>query len=582
MGRSSPRSTSGFAWCAAWAPGPKSCLPRLTTGRWHFSATWPLPSAPPTRRPSGRLPIRSLAVPAIAAWFGLRKVTPRCTRTSLQRTADRWLRRSTPSRTSCGITGSASTAAIGLETSSAEVCMRRAELGVVELVEPAARLAGTLRVPGDKSIAHRALILGALADGESVITGLPPGEDVRATVACLRSLGVRLSPVSPSPARGEASGWGLRITPLVSEGQGSSPSPLAGEGWGGGFSTPHGPLDCANSGTTMRLLAGVLAGSRVSATLDGDASLRRRPMARVVEPLRKMGASIESRDGHPPLVLTGTALQGRRHLLSVPSAQVKSALLLAGLAARGPTTVVEPALTRDHTERLLVAMGADLRVAEGTVELRPSHRPLHAIELAVPGDFSSASFWMAAAALRPGWSITIEGVGLNPTRTAFLRILEAMGAAVQVELAETDTEPHGTVRVTGHPLRAVTLGAEEVVAAIDEIPALLAVATQAAGRTVSAGAAEVRGKESDRIAGMAEGLRRMGASVDERPDGISVDGPCALRGATVASNGDHRIAMALAIAGLAATGPTRIEDAECVAGSYPEFFATLSEVTHAS
>ena len=441
--------------------------------------------------------------------------------------------------------------------------MRRAELGVVELVEPATRVAGTLRVPGDKSIAHRALILGALADGESVITGLPPGEDVRATVACLRSLGVRLSPVSPSPARGEASGWGLRISPL-------------------GFSTPHGPLDCANSGTTMRLLAGVLAGSRVSATLDGDASLRRRPMARVVEPLRKMGASIESRDGHPPLVLTGTALQGRRHLLSVPSAQVKSALLLAGLAARGPTTVVEPAPTRDHTERLLVAMGADLRVAEGTVELRPSHRPLHAIELAVPGDFSSASFWMAAAALRPGWSITIEGVGLNPTRTAFLRILEAMGAAVQVELAETDLEPHGTVRVTGHPLRAVTLGAEEVVAAIDEIPALLAVATQAEGRTVIAGAAELRVKESDRIAGMAEGLRRMGASVDERPDGISVDGRCALRGATVASNGDHRIAMALAIAGLAATGPTRIDDADCVAVSYPEFFATLSEVTHAS
>jgi len=441
--------------------------------------------------------------------------------------------------------------------------MRRVELGVVELVEPATRLAGTLRVPGDKSIAHRALILGALADGESVITGLPPGEDVRATVACLRSLGVRLSPVSPSPARGEAPGWGLRISPL-------------------GFSTPHGPLDCANSGTTMRLLAGVLAGSRVSATLDGDASLRRRPMARVVEPLRTMGASIESRDGHPPLVLTGTALQGRRHLLSVPSAQVKSALLLAGLAARGPTTVVEPAPTRDHTERLLAAMGADLRVAEGTVELRPSHRPLHAIELAVPGDFSSASFWMAAAALRPGWSITIEGVGLNPTRTAFLRILEAMGAAIQVELAETDMEPHGTVRVTGHPLRAVTLGAEEVVAAIDEIPALLAVATQAEGRTVIAGAAELRVKESDRIAGMAEGLRRMGASVDERPDGISVDGRCALRGATVASNGDHRIAMALAIAGLAATGPTRIDDADCVAVSYPEFFATLSEVTHAS
>jgi 3-phosphoshikimate 1-carboxyvinyltransferase len=429
---------------------------------------------------------------------------------------------------------------------------------------------GRLRVPGDKSIAHRTLILGALADGESVITGLPPGEDVRATVACLRSLGVRLSPVSPSPARGGESGWGLRITPLVAEGR------------RGGFSTPHGPLDCANSGTTMRLLTGVLAGSRVSATLDGDASLRRRPMARVVEPLQKMGARIELQEGRPPLVLTGTALQGRRHLLPVPSAQVKSALLLAGLAAKGPTTVVEPIPTRDHTERLLAAMGADLRAAAGTVELRPSHRPLRAIELAVPGDFSSASFWMAAAALRPGWSITIEGVGLNPTRTAFLRILEAMGAAVQVELTENSIEPVGRVRVTGRSLRAITLGPEEVVAAIDEIPALLAVATQAEGRTSIAGAAELRVKESDRIAGMAEGLRRMGASVEERPDGISVVGPSPLRGAAVNSNGDHRIAMALAIAGLAATEPTRIEDADCVAVSYPEFFATLYQVTHAA
>src|SRR5438270_10048403 len=415
MGRSSPRSTSGFAWCAAWAPGPKSCPPRLTTGRWHFSATWPLPSEPPTRRPSGRLPIRSLAGPAIGAWFGLRKVTPRCTRTSLQRTAGRGLRRSTPSRTSCAITGSASTAAIGWAVSSAEACMPRAELGVVELVEPATRVAGTLRVPGDKSIAHRALILGALADGESVINGLPPGEDVRATVACLRSLGVTLSPVSPSSARGEASGWGLRISPL-------------------GFSTPHGPLDCANSGTTMRLLAGVLAGSRVSATLDGDASLRRRPMARVIEPLRRMGARIDANDDRAPLIVTGTPLQGRHHVLPAASAQVKSALLLAGLAASGPTTIVEPMPTRDHSERLLAAMGADLRVEAGTVELRPSHRPLRSIDLMVPGDFSSASYWLAAAAMRPGWSVTILGVGVNPTRTAFLRLLEAMGAEVVVEL----------------------------------------------------------------------------------------------------------------------------------------------------
>ena len=433
--------------------------------------------------------------------------------------------------------------------------MLRTEVGEMETVQPAARVAGTVHVPGDKSIAHRALMLAVLAQGESWIDGLPEGEDVRATIACLRALGGSL----------QRSGRGMRI-----QGTGLE-----------SFATPHGSLDCANSGTTMRLLLGVLAGGSISARLDGDASLRRRPMARVVEPLKSMGARIESQYGRPPLAVTGAPLQGRRHVQPVPSAQVKSAILLAGLFARGPTTVVEPVPTRDHTERLLAAMGADLRVAAGSVELRPSHRPLGAIELAVPGDFSSASFWMAAAALRPGWSITIEGVGLNPTRTAFLRILEAMGTAVDVELAEADTEPVGTVRVTGHPLRAVTLGGEEVVAAIDEIPALLAVATQAEGRTTIAGAAELRVKESDRIAGMAEGLRRMGAAVDERPDGISVDGPAALRGATVDSSGDHRIAMALAIAGLAADGPTSIVDAESVAVSYPEFFGTLSQVMHA-
>jgi len=438
----------------------------------------------------------------------------------------------------------------------------RVELGVVELVEPATRVAGELRVPGDKSIAHRALILSALADGESMIAGLPAGEDVAATVACLRSIGVTVA----------RRGGETRITP----------APLALDGRSRGFSTPHGPLDCANSGTTMRLLLGVLAGSSVSAVLDGDASLQRRPMARVVEPLRKMGARIETRHGYPPLVLTGTPLQGRRHVLSVPSAQVKSALLLAGLTARGPTTVIEPVPTRDHTERLLTIMGADLRVTAQTVELRPSHRPLRPIELAVPGDFSSASFWMAAAALRPGWSITVDGVGLNPTRTAFLRILEVMGAAVDIEPARTDVEPRGTVRVTGRPLQAATLAAEDVAAAIDEMPVLLAIATQADGRTSISGAAELRVKESDRIAGMVEGLRRMGALVDERPDGIIVEGPSALRGATVESNGDHRIAMALAIAGLAATGPTTIEDADCVAVSYPEFFATLRQVTHAA
>ena len=448
--------------------------------------------------------------------------------------------------------------------------MLGARLDQLETVSPATRIAGTLRVPGDKSIAHRGLILASLADGDSIITGLPEGEDVRATMACLRSLGVTIAPVpptAPSPLWG-GKGRGYTITPAPTGG---------GPGWG--FATPHGPLDCANSGTTMRLLAGVLAGSRVSATLDGDSSLRRRPMGRVIEPLSRMGARIDSNDGRAPLVVTGTALQGRHHVLPVASAQVKSAILLAGLAASGPTTIVEPEPTRDHTERLLTAMGADLRVDGRRVELRPSHRPLRSIELAVPGDFSSAAFWMAAAAMRPGWSVTIDDVGLNPTRTAFLRLLEMMGAEVVTEVTSEKPEPLGSVTVVGRSLRAIDIGAGEVAAAIDEIPVLLALATQAEGVTRVDGAAELRVKESDRLAGMAEGLRRMGAVVEERADGISVQGASALHGATVASNGDHRIAMALAVAGLVASGPTTIEDADCVAVSYTGFFSDLRNIS---
>ena len=464
--------------------------------------------------------------------------------------------------------------------------MLGAEVDQMETVKPATRIAGTVRVPGDKSIAHRALILGALADGDSVISGLPEGEDLRATIACLRSLGVTIAPLpaSPSPSWGgpagpreprfsakrafEASGRGYRISPSASRG---------GPGWG--FATPHGALDCANSGTTMRLLAGLLAGSRVSATLGGDASLRRRPMGRVIEPLRRMGARIDSNDGRAPLMVIGTQLQGRHHVLPVASAQVKSAILLAGLAASGPTTIVEPVPTRDHTERLLTAMGADLRIDAGTIELRPSHRPLRSIELTVPGDFSSAAFWMAAAAMRPGWSVTIQDVGLNPTRTGFLRLLEAMGAEVVVALASDESEPRGSVTVVGRGLRAIEIEPADVAAVIDEIPALVAVASQAEGVTTIEGAAELRVKESDRIAGMAEGLRRMGAVVEERPDGISVHGPAALRGASVSPNGDHRIAMALAVAGLVASGLTTIEEADCVAVSYPDFFSDLRNLS---
>ncbi len=420
-------------------------------------------------------------------------------------------------------------------------------------VQPAARVAGELTVPGDKSIAHRALMLASLGEGESWIHGLPEGEDVFATVGCLRSLGANL----------QRSGTSARIR---------------GEGLRS-FATPHGTLDCANSGTTMRLLLGLLAGSAVSATLDGDASLRRRPMDRVIEPLRTMGAKVESADGRAPLAVTGTSLQGRRFVLRVPSAQIKSALLLAGLPASGPTTVVEPIATRDHTERLLRAMGTDVGATADGLVLRPSHQPLRPIELSVPGDFSSAAFWMAAAALRPGWSVIVGDVGLNPTRTAFLTLLRSMGAEVKIESLSGDVEPRGMLTVTGQHLRAAVLGAADVAVAIDEIPTLLVLATQAEGVTTIDGAGELRVKESDRIATMAEGLRRMGAVVDERPDGTSVKGPVALHGATVESHGDHRVAMALAVAALVASGPTTIEGADCVAVSYPDFFEQLSKIS---
>jgi 3-phosphoshikimate 1-carboxyvinyltransferase len=293
-----------------------------------------------------------------------------------------------------------------------------------------------------------------------------------------------------------------------------------------------------------------------------------------------MGARIESLDGRAPLIVTGARLQGRRHVLAVASAQVKSALLLAGLSASGPTTVVEPMATRDHTERLLRAMGTDVATTADGVVIRPSHQPLRPIDLSVPGDFSSAAFWIAAAALRPGWSVTIRDVGLNPSRTAFINVLTSMGAEIHVDADDDGIEPRGSITVTGRPLHAVTLGAADVAAAIDEIPALLSVATQAEGSTIIEGAAELRIKESDRLATMSEGLRRMGAIVDERADGVSIQGQASLRGATVDSHGDHRIAMALAVAGLVSSGPTTIEGADSVAVSYPNFFTDLQELTN--
>src|SRR2546425_3349736 len=453
---------NGSASSGRWARDPTSSLPRIMTGRWLFSVIWRLPSASPMPGRCGRLRILDSVARGFGAWCASPRVTPISMRTSSLRIAAPWSRPSTAFRMSCATTASASSAVSGWASSSGRACMPRAEVESARTISSATRVAGELAVPGDKSIAHRALMLAALAQGESWIHGLPEGEDVLATVACLRGLGANL----------QRSGRTARI-----RGAGLS-----------SFATPHGSLDCANSGTTMRLLLGLLAGSSISATLDGDASLRRRPMDRVVEPLRTMGARIESRESRAPIFVTGTSLQGRRHALAIPSAQVKSALLLAGLSASGPTTVVEATPTRDHTERLLRAMGTDVGATADGVVVRPSHQPLRPIELVIPGDFSSAAFWIAAAALRPGWSVIVGDVGLNPTRTAFLALLRSMCAPVQVEGSSSDIEPRGMLTVTGQRLRAIVLGAADVAAAIDEIPALLVLATQAEGVTTIGGA----------------------------------------------------------------------------------------------
>jgi 3-phosphoshikimate 1-carboxyvinyltransferase len=421
---------------------------------------------------------------------------------------------------------------------------------VDEVVSPARTFKAHLSVPGDKSIAHRALIFSAIAGGRSQLTGIPDGADVAATIACLRDLGVQLD---RNASRMTVHGRGLD-----------------------GFTQPEHTLQCANSGTTMRLLAGLLAGGHVSATLVGDDSLQRRPMDRVILPLRKMGARIVAHDGCAPLRVDGTRLKGADHELPRPSAQVKSALILAGLQADGATTIREPVATRDHTERLLQAMGARLKRGNLSITVESQTEPLKTLDLSIPGDFSSAAFLLGAAAIRPGWRAQVVDVGLNPSRTAFLDLLKQMGARVDFTVKAGDQlEPRGDITVTGEELRAVELGPEEAARAIDEIPILLAVASQAHGRSSVTGAGELRVKESDRISAMARALQQMGADVIEGSDSISVQGPARLRGATVDSAGDHRIAMALAVAALVAQEPVKITNAGSVSVSYPGFFGAL-------
>jgi 3-phosphoshikimate 1-carboxyvinyltransferase len=423
-------------------------------------------------------------------------------------------------------------------------------------ITPAQRLHGRLRVPGDKSIAHRYALLAALADGRSTLTNFAPGADCRSTLACLRQLGVEISE-EPEGTVG-----------------------VVGRGFGQ-LRSPAGALDAGNSGTTIRLLAGVLAGHAFTSTLIGDASLSRRPMRRVMAPLERMGARIESTDGHPPLVIHGGALHAIEHRPETPSAQVKSAVLLAGLHAEGTTTVVEPAATRDHTERALRAFGGRVDVEGRAVSVSGGQR-LHAQTLAVPGDFSSAAFWLVAAAALPGSHIVVDDVGLNPSRTALLDVLRRFGARVHVEVTATDAgEPRGIITVEHDRAGSLEIAPDEVPGLIDELPAIAALAAHG-GEVSVRGAGELRVKESDRIAALVAGLHALGIAADERDDGFVVHGPASggarPRGGIADARGDHRMAMAFAIAALGAEAPSRIDGADAVAISYPGFFETLDRL----
>jgi 3-phosphoshikimate 1-carboxyvinyltransferase len=407
-------------------------------------------------------------------------------------------------------------------------------------------LQGSVPVPGDKSVSHRALMLSAIAEGDSRIRGFLEGEDTRATAAVLSQLGVRID--MPSP--GERLVYGVGLHGLRASSQ---------------------ALDCGNAGTGMRLLAGLLAGQAFDSTLIGDDSLSKRPMGRVTVPLALMGAQIDTRDGLPPLqVRGGKPLHGIRYELPVASAQVKSALLLAGLYSRGDTEIIEPHPTRDYTERMLAAFGWPIQFTPGHARLSGGH-VLKATDVEVPADFSSAAFFLVADCIVTGSALRLPAVGLNPRRTGLLDALRLMGADITIERQrESGGEPVADLLVRHAPLHGIELPEALVPDMIDEFPVLFIAAAVASGQTVIRGAAELRVKESDRIATMAAGLRTLGVHIEERPDGAIIHGTH-LVGGTVESHFDHRIAMSFAVAGLVASGPLRINGCQHVATSFPGF-----------
>ncbi|MEB3296973.1 MAG: 3-phosphoshikimate 1-carboxyvinyltransferase [Cyanobacteriota bacterium] len=428
------------------------------------------------------------------------------------------------------------------------------------LVKAGGSLAGCVKVPGDKSISHRALLFGAIAEGETRIEGLLPAEDPLSTAACLRAMGVVVSPICD----GE---------PVLVQGVGLD-----------GLQEPADVLDCGNSGTTMRLMLGLLAGRRGRHfVLSGDSSLRGRPMRRVADPLSRMGAVIHGRqDGNfAPLAVLGQSLIGATVETPVASAQVKSALLLAALSAEGPTTVIEPVQSRDHSERMLRAFGARLELTgpEARVVTVTPGASLAGQMVVVPGDISSAAFWLVAGAITPGAELTVENVGLNPSRTGILEVLEQMGASILVlNRRDVAGEPVGDLHVTHGPLQAFQIEEALIPRLVDEIPVLAVAACHAEGVSRIRGAGELRVKETDRLAVMARQLGAMGARIEEFSDGLAITGVTPLRGAALDSETDHRVAMSLAVAALGASGDTTLARPGAAAVSYPDFWNDLARL----
>ena len=421
------------------------------------------------------------------------------------------------------------------------------------LVRPARTISGSLRLPGDKSISHRYAMLGAIAEGETKLTNFSTGADCASTLTCLRTLGV------PCEAKDNQ---------ILISGKGPALNP------------PAAALDCGNSGSTMRMLSGIVAGQPFTSELIGDASLSRRPMARIIQPLEKMGARFTSAEGQrPPLRITGGPLRSIDYAMPVASAQVKSSLLFAALFAQGETRVEEPVRTRDHGELALRAFGANLTRRGNEVSIRGDQK-LHAIEATIPGDISSAAFFLCAAALFPGSKLAVTDLLMNPTRARLLDLLITMGARISVtQLEEHHGELVGTVQIEGDKLQGTAVSGPESAALIDEIPVLAAIAPHTSGGIEIRDAHELRVKESDRIAAVGKNLRAMGADLEEREDGLKIPGGQQLHGAEIDSHGDHRIAMAFAIAALRAEGETLIHDAEAAVISFPEFFEALESVT---